>query len=213
MLQDLRYAVRLLLKSPGFTAAAVITLALGIGANSTIFSLIDAVLLRPLPGLSEPDRVVTIGRTYKGEGFDNSSYPNFRDLRDQNSVVSDVAAEHQQPVSLSDGGRSERLMSSVVTPNYFRTLGVPLARGRAFLDTEDIGTHDSPAVVISHGLWLRRFGSDPNVIGKTVAVDGRPMTIVGVAARGFIGSDRTAAVDVWVPMGAARSVLPRFIDL
>src|SRR5512146_2019150 len=151
MLQDLRYAVRLLLKSPGFTAAAVITLALGIGANSTIFSLIDAVLLRPLPGLSEPGRVVTIGRVYKGQGFDNSSYPNFRDLRDQNTVFSDVAAEHPQPVSLAEGGRSERLKSCVVTPNYFRTLGVRLGRGRGFLDTENVGSNAAPVVVISYG--------------------------------------------------------------
>jgi len=213
LLKDVRYAVRLLVKSRLFTGAAVLTLALGIGANSTIFSLINAVLLRPLPGIAEPDRVITIGRTFKGQGFDNSSYPNFRDLRDQNTSFSDVAAEHRLPVSLLAGGHSERLKGMVVTPNYFRALGVSFAAGRGFLDGEDVGGNAPPTIVISYGLWLRRFGRDATVIGKTVSVDGTPMTVAGVAGGGFIGSDPTAAVDVWVPMGAARAVLPGFIDL
>lgn len=213
LLQDVRYAVRRLVKSPGFTAAAVLTLALGIGANATIFSIIDAVLLRPLPGIAEPDRVVAIGRTFKGEGFDNSSYPNFRDLRDQNASFSDVAAEHALPVSVLAGGHSERVNGMVVTPNYFRTLGVSFAAGRGFLDSEDVGGNAAPTIVISYGLWLRRFGHDPAVVGKMVSVDGTPMTVAGVTGRAFVGSDPTAAVDVWVPMGAARAVLPGWIDL
>jgi macrolide transport system ATP-binding/permease protein len=213
LFQDLRYAARMLRNNPGFAIVAVVTLALGIGANSTVFSLIGAVLLRPLPGLSEPDRAVTIGRTFHGQGFDNSSSPNYRDLRDQNTVFTAVAAEHPLPVSLSEGGHSERLKGSVVTPNFFRTLGVRLALGRGFLDSEDVGGNAPASVVISYGAWQRQFGSNPDIIGKTVFVDGTPMTVVGVTARGFIGSDPTSIVDVWVPMGAARQVLPSWIDL
>ena len=211
--QDLRYAVRLLSRAPGFTAAAVLTLALGIGANSTIFSLMNAVLLRPLPGIGEPDRVVTIGRTFRGQGFDNSSSPNYRDLRDQTTVFSDVAAAHLLPVSLSQGGRAERLNGAVVTPNYFRTFAVRMAHGRGFLDSEDAGGNAPPSVVISYGAWKRQFGGDSAMVGKSVLVNGEPMIVVGIAGRGFIGTDATTMVDVWVPMGAARYVLPSWIDL
>ncbi len=211
--QDVRYGLRLLIKSPAFTAAAVVTLALGIGATSTIFNLINAVLLRPLPGLSEPERVVTIGRTYHGRGFDTSSYPNFRDLRDQNNVFTDVAAEAHVPVSVSEGGRAERVNGCVVSSTYFQALTVPLIRGRGFLPEEDVGGQAPPAAVISYGLWLRHFAADRDVVGKVVFVNGVPMTVIGVAARGFIGADATSLVDIWVPMVAARQVLPSWIDL
>lgn len=210
---DIRYAARLLTRTPGFTIAAVITLALGIGANSAIFSLMNSVLLRPLPGISEPDRVVTIGRSTKGQGFDNSSSPNFRDLRDQNTVFTDVAAEHPLPVSLSAGGQADRVKGAVVTPNFFRTLGVPLVRGNGFTNANDVGGNAPASVVISYGAWQRQFGSAPDIIGKTVLVNGSPMIVVGVAPRGFIGTNATSAVDVWVAMSAARQVLPSWIDL
>ena len=213
LLQDFRHGVRLLLRAPGFTAAAVVTLTLGIGATSVIFSLINAVLLRPLPGITEPDRVVTIGRTFKGQGFDNSSSPNYRDLRDQNTVFTDVAAEHPLPVALSAGREAERLNGAVVTPNFFRTLGVHLARGNGFTDSNDVGGTAPASVVISYGAWQRQFGSDGDIIGKTVRVNGSPMVVVGVTPRGFLGTDATSTVDVWVPMGAARQVLPSWIDL
>jgi len=212
-LQDVRHGLRLLRRSPGFVSAALLTLALGIGAVGTVFTLIDAVLFRPLPGIGDSDRVVSVGRSYKGDGFDNSSYPNFRDLRDQNTMFSDVAAEHTQPISVSDGARADRVQGAIVTPNYFRTLGVRMSRGRGFLDNEDIGSAAPATVVISYGLWRNRFGGDSSIVGKRVLVNGMPMTIVGVSGRGFIGTSATSVVDVWVPMSAARQVLPSFLDL
>ena len=213
LLQDVRFAVRVLARSPGFTAVAVLVLALGTGATTTIFSFTNAALLSPLPGIAHPDRVVTIGHTRKGQGFDNSSYPTFRQLRDSNTVFSDVTAEHPLPVSVAAGGRADRVNGALVTPNYFRTLGVGLARGRAFADGEDVGGGAPPVVVISYGLWSRRFGRAAGVVGSPISIDGVPMTVVGIAERGFIGTSRASAADVWVPMSAARQVLPSWIDL
>ena len=213
LFQDVRFAVRMLRKAPGFAAIASCVLALGIGATTTIFSFINGALLRPLPGIDDPDRLITLGSTFKGEGFNDSSYPNYRALREQNSVFTDVAAEHPLPVSVSTGGRADRLQGSVVTANYFHTLGVHFAQGRGFLDSEDIDGNAQPVVVISDALWSRRFARDDRIVGTAISVDGRPMTVVGIAPRGFIGSNRASAIDVWVPMGAARQVLPSWIDL
>lgn len=153
-MQDLRYAWRMLVKAPSTSVTAILTLALGIGATSAIFSVVNATLLSPLPGIGDADRVVTIGRTVDGQGFDNSSYPNYVDLRDQNTVFSDVAAVKPTPFSLTAGGRAERLMGAAVTSNYFRTLGVGFARGRPFLDTNDVG-HSGSAVAVNRLVDVR----------------------------------------------------------
>ena len=168
VIQDLRYGIRMLLSHPGFTAVAVVTLALGIGANTAIFTLLDKVLIRPLP-VDEPEHLVTFVRDAAAEP-EIFSYPLYADLRDHNEVLSGLVAFFQRPMSLSDGNQNQRVVGEIVSGNYFAVLGVRPALGRFFLPDEDRtpGTH--PVVVIGHGLWQRRFGADPLVIGQ----NGRP---------------------------------------
>jgi len=166
-LHDVRYAWRVLWRAPLTSGVAVVTLALGIGAASAIFAFVNAALLTPPAGVADPGRLVTIGRTYEGDGFDNSSYPNYADLRDQNRVFSDVAAVTPAPLSLSDGGRAERKQGALVTPNYFRTLGVTFARGGGF-DARIASGGDPSVAVISHAAWVQQFGGDPGIVGRLV---------------------------------------------
>ncbi len=196
--QDLRYGLRMLLKNPGFTMIAVSTLGLGIGANTAIFTLLDKVLIRPLP-VERPDQLVTFVEDAGGAPA-IFSYPLYAELRDRNEVLSGLAAYWQRPFSLSDGNQSERVTGQVVTGNYFDVLGVRPALGRFFLLEEDRtpGTH--PVVVISHGLWRRRFGADPAVIGKTLSLNAYRYTVVGVAPSEFTGTTRGTANDVYVPI-------------
>jgi putative ABC transport system permease protein len=196
--QDLRYGVRMLLKNPGFTTIAVLTLSLGIGANTAIFTLLDKVLIRTLP-VERPDQLVTFVEDAGGAPA-IFSYPLYAELRDRNDVFSGVVAYDQKPFSLSDGNQSERVIGQIVSGNYFAVLGVRPALGRFFLPEEDRtpGTH--PVIVISHGLWQRRFGGDPAVIGKTVSLSNYRYTVVGVAPSEFTGTTRGAVNDVYVPI-------------
>lgn len=205
-MRDVRYALRMLLKAPAMSVMAIVTLALGIGATSAIFSLVNATLVRPLPGIGEPDRVVTIGRTIDGEGFDNSSYLNYVDLRDQNTSFSDVAALKPAGFSLSTESRAVRVMGAVVTSNYFRTLGVRFARGAPFADSHEKGRDGSAVAVISYAVWAQHFGLDADIVGRTVAINGHPFQIAGVTARAFRGTDATSPQDVWLPLSAVRTV-------
>lgn len=213
VIRDAKYATRVLRKSPGFAFVAVLTLALAVGANATIFTLVNVILLRPLPGLSDPERLVTIGTAEKGQGFNTSSYANYRDLRDQNTVFSDVTAAFPVAVSISTEGHADRVHAILVTSNYFHTLGVHFARGGGFIESDDLHSAAPPQVVISYHLWVERFASNGDIVGKTAAVDGVPMTIAGVAARGFIGTDPTSAADAWIPMSAGRQILPSWLDM
>src|SRR5262249_17273507 len=196
--QDLRHGLRMMLKNPGFTLIAVLTLALGIGANTAIFTLLDKVLIRPLP-VEQPHELVTFVEDASGAPA-IFSYPLYAELRDRNDVLSGVIAYEQKPFSLSDGSQSERVIGQIVSGNYFTTLGVRPALGRFFLPEEDLtpGTH--PVIVISHGLWRRRFGGDPAVIGKTVSLNNHRYTVVGVAPSEFTGTTRGAVNDVYVPI-------------
>ena len=197
VLQDLHYGFRMLLKRPDFALIAVSTLALGIGANTAIFSLLDKVLIRPLP-VEQPNQLVAFVRDESGApGI--FSYPMYSDLRDRNEVLSGVVAYFQQPFSLSDGSQSERVIGQIVSGNYFSVLGVRPALGRFFLPEEDRtpGTH--PVIVISHGLWQRRFGADPAVLSRTVVVNGYSYTVVGVTPAEFTGTMRGTVNDVYVP--------------
>src|SRR5499426_3483588 len=196
--QDLRYGLRMLLKNPGFTTIAVSTLSLGIGANTAIFTLLDKVLIRTLP-VERPDQLVTFVEDAGGAPA-IFSYPLYIDLRDRNDVLSGVVAYDQKPFSLSDGSQSERVVGQIVSGNYFATLGVRPALGRFFLPEEDRtpGTH--PVIVISHGLWQRRFGADPAAIGKTISLNGYRYTVVGVAPSEFTGTTRGTINDVYVPI-------------
>src|SRR5215468_3084427 len=196
--RDLRYGLRMLLKSPNITLTAVLTLALGIGANTAIFTLLDKVLIRPLP-VEQPYQLVTFVEDASGAPA-IFSYPLYAELRDRNDVLSGVVAHDQKPFSLSDGSQSERVVGQIVSGNYFATLGVRPALGRFFLPEEDRtpGTH--PVIVISHGLWQRRFGGNRAVIGKTVILNNYRYTVVGVAPSEFTGTTRGAVNDVYVPI-------------
>jgi putative ABC transport system permease protein len=198
-LHDVRYAWRVLWRAPLTSGVAVLTLALGIGAASAIFAFVNATLLTPPAGVADPGRLVTIGRTYEGDGFDNSSYPNYADLRDQNRVFSDVAAVTPAPLSLSDGGRAERKQGALVTPNYFRTLGVAFARGGGF-DARIASGGDPSVAVISHAAWVQQFGGDPEIVGRLVSLNGERFEIIGVTAAGFRGVDATSPQDIWAPL-------------
>jgi macrolide transport system ATP-binding/permease protein len=191
-IQDLRYGIRTLLKRPAFTAVAVLSLALGIGANTTIFSLLYSVLLRPL-AVEEPDRIAALTN-------DVISYPAYKDFRDQNEVFTGLAAFAPRSLSMGREGKPELVSADVVSGNYFDVVGVKPALGRTFLAAED-QTPGGPAVaVLSHTLWQRSFGSDRNITGKTLALNGQSFEIIGVAPREFRGATLTYAPDLWVPI-------------
>ncbi|MFL5617217.1 MAG: ABC transporter permease [Gemmatimonadaceae bacterium] len=195
MMADLRYAVRALLRSPGFTLAVVVTLALGIGANSAIFSIVYGVLLRPLP-YAQPDRLVVLYGRYPNFGRTGTSLPDFRDWRDRSHSFEQLAARHSGAFVLTGEGEPERVLADRVTSNFFTTLGVKPLLGRAFLPEEDRMSGDRQVVVLSHGYWQRRFGGEARVVGRQIQLNGRPWTVVGVAPPEFRFGQ---AVDMWTP--------------
>jgi predicted permease len=209
-MQDVRYAVRLLWKSPLFTATAALSLAIGIGANATIFSVASALLLRPLPGLADAGRLVDIGRTQGGSGFDTVSYPNYRDLNERVTTLEGIYAYSTGPRPVSLGGRAEaeRIYGAVVTPNYFRLLGTQPRIGRFFTEAADSAATTQPAAVISHELWQRRFAGDPGLVGQTVTLNGQLFTVLGVTPAGFQGTTLLKP-DVWLPIAATAAAVPR----
>jgi macrolide transport system ATP-binding/permease protein len=199
-MNDLKFAIRQLLKNPGFTAVAVITLALGIGANTAIFSVVDQLLVRPLP-VHEPDRLILLGQSYRQEQVDYEfNYPLFRDYQRTNQVFSHLSAVAIQAVGLGTGGATERQQACLVSGNYFSMLGVDAAIGRTFAAGEGSEIDDAFVVVLSHGLWQRRFGADPQVIGNTVTVNGRTFTVIGVTPRDFAGTKRGIVPELYVPI-------------
>ena len=208
--QDVRYGLRLLRRSPVFTTMAALSLAIGIGANSTIFSLASALLLRPLPGLANPDRLVDVGRTTNGQGFDTSTYPNFKDLRERVTSLSELYAYRLEPqaISLSDGRDAERIYGTPVSGSYFRALGTGPANGRLFTDDDDRET-GPPVAVISYELWQRRFGGAPDTVGRTVSFNNNPVTIIGITSPGFQGTTLMRS-DAWVPLTQASLASTRF---
>ncbi len=208
LLQDIRYGVRTLVKSPGFTIVAVLSLALGIGANTAIFSLVNAVLLRPLP-VAEPSSLVAVSTTdQRNPGNLPLSHLNFKDLRAQNSVFSAMAAFTFAQVNYSTGHESEQIPVQVVTANYFSLLGTQPAQGRGFLPQEEETA--TPVAVISAGFWERSIGSDPNVIGKTLMLNRTPFTVVGIAPRNFSGTLLGGGPSLWVPLSMHLVVQPGF---
>src|SRR5438876_7542319 len=166
-MNDLKFAFRQLLKNPGFTAVAVLTLALGIGANLAVLSLINGMFLRPLPGIQNPNGLLTIGGADRAGGFGDVSFPNYLDLGNRNSVFSEVAAFAESPFSVSADSLTERLIGEMVSANYFRTLGVSMAAGRDFRAEEDEAAGRNPVAVISHRLWQRRWNGDPRSEERT----------------------------------------------
>jgi predicted permease len=200
LLQDLRYGARMLLKKPGFTAVAALTLALGIGANTAIFSLIDAVLLKTLP-VKDPEQLVALSSVMgAGERRLSFSYPAFHDLRERNQVFAEIFAYDGLALNLSAGDQTERVSGQLVSGNFFSGLGVRPLLGRVFSAEDDKTPGAHPVAVLGHNFWQRRFASDPAVVGKTIHLNGHPFTVVGLAPPGFFGVEVGASPEVWVPM-------------
>jgi predicted permease len=207
---DIRYSLRLLRRSPLFTLTAALSLAIGIGANTTIFSIASTLLLRPLPGLTDPSRLVDVGRTQDGKGFDNSSYPNYRDYRERQKSLTDVYAYRldPQPLSLATGTDAERIYGQIVSANYFTILGVRPLLGRLLQDSDDAPDHSHSVAVLSHELWTKTFASNPSIVGQTISLNSKPFMVVGVAPPGFQGTTLLKP-DAWTPMAAAADTMPR----
>jgi hypothetical protein len=206
--QDLRYAARILLKSPVFTAVAVLSLALGIGANTAIFTLIDALMLRSLP-VAEPAQLVQIDKFYDNQpgGF---SYPLYQQLRDRNQVFRGVLTASRTPLRLTDEPESEGAKGQYVSGNFFQVLGVRVAwphprTGRR----SPLAGGGNPVAVIGYGLWQRRFGGDPAAVGKTLPVEGRLFTVVGVLPPGFYGIQVGEALDFAIPIAGEARIRPQ----
>lgn len=220
MWNDLRFALRSLRNSPMFTAVTVLSIALGIGANTAIFSLLDQVLLRMLP-VSGPERLVVLHNAYSAEGLslsDNSesvfSYPMYEDLRDSSGAAfSGLAARSSFPVTLMEGGNSERGRTEIVSGNLFEVLGVTALLGRTLTAEDDRIPGGHPVVVLTHSYWMRRFGGKPEILNQTIRVNGHPMTIVGVLPKGFRGLLTSEIPDIMAPIAMKREVTPTWDGL
>jgi predicted permease len=203
LLQDLRYALRTLRKTPGFTAVVVLTLALGIGVNTAIFSYVDQLLLRPLP-FPESGRLATLYSrvSWLPSAYSSISYPVYERMRDHNNVFSGLAAYDNIQVNLGSAADMETLPGEIVSANYFSVLGVSPALGRAFLPEEDAVPGRNPVAMLSTKLWQRRFHADPAIIGRQVAINGVGFTVVGIVPAGFTGLEfgRRTRPAVWVPI-------------
>ena len=202
-MHELRYAFRSLRKSPVFTAVAVLSLALGIGANTAIFTLLDQILLRLLP-VKNPQELVALsmrGRHYGSNFGENAiSYPMYRDFEGNNQVFSGMFARRGFQTSVSFGGQTERTAAELVTGTYFPVLGVTAAIGRTFTPDDNRVPGGDPLVVLAYDYWRARFAADPAILGKTLTVNGHNMTIIGVAQAGFEGLDLGMSVKFFVPI-------------
>ncbi|MFZ1972189.1 MAG: ABC transporter permease [Candidatus Acidiferrales bacterium] len=206
LIQDLKYAVRMLIKSPSFTAIAILTLALGIGANTALFSVVNGVLLRPLP-YAQPDRLVVLSE--KSHNFESSSisYPNFLDWQRSNSAFSSIAAYRSDDFNITGSGEPERVRVGMISAGFFEMLGINPVRGRLFNNNEDrLGA--APVAVISAGLWERKFGSAPDIVGKSITMNGDGYTVIGVVPASFrLESTNFGIKDVFVPVGQDKDPL------
>lgn len=209
-LQDLRYGIRMLAKNPGFALVAILTLTIGIGANATVFSWVQAVLVNPLPIIQNSSQIVAVETIMPDGSLHTSSYPDYRDYRDQNNVLSGMLGVELIPVNMSWGSHrdEQRIWGEIVTENFFDMLGVRADRGNTFHAGDNHGLNSDPVVVLSHGFWQRQFGSAANVIGQTISVNSHSFTVIGVAPAGFQGGIVGIAADYWVPMMMQPVVLP-----
>jgi predicted permease len=193
---DLRYAVRTLARTPAFAAMAIVSLALGIGANTVVFSVVNALVLKPLP-VQQPERVFFV---QAGPGHPSTSFPNYRDLRDRSVSFDGLVGYRISPINLETGGTPVRTWGYLATGNYFDVLGVKPALGRFFHQQDDVRVGEAAYAVISYECWTGRFGGDPTVVGRTVRLNRTPLTIIGVAPQGFRGTELFFRPDLWVPM-------------
>ena len=208
LLHDIRFGFRQLMKQPGFAALAIISMALGIGANTSIFSLVDTALLRPL-AVKEPSQLVELyGRLHNGADWSLQSYPNYKEYRDRSTVFSGLFVYRVVVSSLTVNKSSQRVWGYLVSGNYFDVLGVKPALGRGFLPEEDQTPDSHPVAVISYNCWQHRFGGDPQIVGKIVEFNSRPFTVVGVGPKGFIGTEVAYEPEMFIPVMMAKTIEP-----
>lgn len=221
LIDDLRYGFRLLRKSPVFTAVAVITLALGIGANTAIYTLLDQALLRPLP-VKDPNQLVLLRHTGRDYGYSRTStfddlfysYPMYRDLRDQNSVFSGVIATFwPAQVGVQWHNDPQLAEAELVSGNYFDVLGVQAAIGRLLVPSDDVGQEAHPVAVLSFDYWQRRFGADPHIVNQSISINGHPFTVIGVTVTGFHSVVSQNDPALFVPMMMKPEITPGWNDL
>src|ERR1700733_5427935 len=200
LLQDVRFGVRMMTRNKGFTVVAIVTLAIGIGATATAFTWIDAVLLQPLSGVAEPNRLVTLESVTPNGDWVPNSYPDFIDFRDRLKLFDGIAVSHISAFSVGKEDHAERVWGELVSGNFFVVLGVKAELGRMFLPSQvgDVpGAY--PVAVISDRYWRSHFNTDPSIVGKTIRIHQHELTIVGVAAPAFHGSIPVTSFDVWIP--------------
>ncbi len=201
--QDLRYALRLLRRNPGFTVVALLSLALGIGANTAVFSILNFAILRPLP-VSHPEQLLTIAHGSKNAGPDqysaNISYPQYLDIHHHNPVFSGMTVFWAAAVFYGRGAHGQSVPDYEVSADYFDVLGVKPILGRTFSGNEGRVADSDPVVVVGYNFWKSNLGGDPHVLGQTIPLSGHPFTVIGVAPPGFIGTERILGVDLWVPI-------------
>jgi len=208
LLHDLRYGAKMLWKSKGVTLVAVVSLAVGIGANSAIFSLVNSILLRPR-AVSRPEQLVELYVGHAGHPYETTSYPSYLELRDRNEVLSGLAAYSIQQFKLGDAREVEQIWGEAVSGNYFDVLGVAAYQGRTFTAEEDVVAGRNPVAVIGYNLWQRRFNSDPGIVGRTLTLNDQVLTIVGIAAPQYTGMIRGLGSDVWIPNAMMPAIDPQ----
>ncbi len=209
LILDIRYALRSLGKSPGLVLAVVVSLALGIGANATIFSLVNAIALRPMPAERPEELVAVYTSESDGARWGTSSYPDYADFRDRSHAFANLASYTVTPLSLaSDDGNGQRYLGALASGNFFPMLGVHAALGRALQATDDAAPGANPVVVVSHALWQRRFRADPALVGTTLHLNGHPFTVVGILPQSFRGVTMGMTPDLWVPFAMAAVTNP-----
>jgi predicted permease len=210
MIRDLRLAWRLFIKNPGFTAIVVTTLALGIGLNTAVFSAVDALLLRPLPGVRASNDIVQLYRSWPGDvKYGSNSVPHFQSLREgSKDVFTDVADWDFENFSVTTSAKPQRVFGQMVSANFFSVLGVDPVKGRLFLPEEDIGRGAHAVTVLSEAAWKTMFGSDPAIIGKQVVLNGRAYTVVGIAPAAFRGIIPVVQPMLWIPLTQWNDVRP-----
>jgi predicted permease len=205
--QDFRFGVRLILRKPGFSALAILVLALGIGANTAIFTIINNLLLRPAPFENPEELLACYSKNTKNpDSFRLFSYPNYVDMRQNNSVFTDLMAHTVAMIGIKEGERVRRVFSEVVSSNYFRTFGVRIGRGREFTPEEEKPGASIPVVILSHEYW-RRAGADPDALGKQLWINGRACTVIGIAPEEFTGRTLITSSGVWLPLGMYDQVI------
>jgi predicted permease len=207
--QDVRYSLRMIAKAPGFAAIAILTLALGIGANTTIFSWINSTLLNPVPGLSSPSEMVALSLGRDQENPFPFTYPDLEAMREGQQSFVGITAANMTPMSLTGKGKPERVWGMLASANYFDVLGVRPILGRGFLPEEDQKPGGAPVAVISYRMWQTHFGANPDVLGQTIEINQHPYTIVGVTPPVFQGSQTGLRSEIWVPIMMDTQLLPQ----